>query len=170
MSTFQTLTPSQLDRAAFVTTFGGIYEHSAWVAERAFDEGQPLPNTVDALHQRLSAQVAQASHAEQLALIQAHPDLAGRAALAGELTAASTSEQAGAGLDQCTPDELARFTGYNDAYREKFGFPFIMAVKGSNRHLILAAFEERLPNTPEQEFQRALAEIDRIALFRLQTL
>ncbi|KTT10420.1 OHCU decarboxylase [Pseudomonas oryzihabitans] len=170
MSTFQTLTPSQLDRAAFVTTFGGIYEHSAWVAERAFDEGQPLPDTVDALHQRLSAQVAQASHAEQLALIQAHPDLAGRAALAGELTAASTSEQAGAGLDQCTPDELARFTGYNDAYREKFGFPFIMAVKGSNRHLILAAFEERLPNTPEQEFQRALAEIDRIALFRLQTL
>ncbi|KTT44359.1 OHCU decarboxylase [Pseudomonas oryzihabitans] len=170
MSTFQTLTPSQLDRAAFVTTFGGIYEHSAWVAERAFDEGQPLPDTVDALHQRLSAQVARASHAEQLALIQAHPDLAGRAALAGELTVASTSEQAGAGLDQCTPDELARFTGYNDAYREKFGFPFIMAVKGSNRHLILAAFEERLPNTPEQEFQRALAEIDRIALFRLQTL
>lgn len=170
MSSFQTLTPSQLDRAAFVAAFGGIYEHSAWVAERAFDEGQPLPDAIEALHQRLSAQVARASHAEQLALIQAHPDLAGRAALAGELTAASTSEQAGAGLDQCTPDELARFTGYNDAYREKFGFPFIMAVKGSNRHLILAAFEERLPNTPEQEFQRALAEIDRIALFRLQTL
>ncbi|KUM43580.1 2-oxo-4-hydroxy-4-carboxy-5-ureidoimidazoline decarboxylase [Pseudomonas sp. EpS/L25] len=170
MSSFQTLTPSQLDRAAFVAAFGGIYEHSAWVAERAFDEGQPLPDAIEALHQRLSAQVARASHIEQLALIQAHPDLAGRAALAGELTAASTSEQAGAGLDQCNADELARFTRYNDAYREKFGFPFIMAVKGSNRHLILAAFEERLPNTPEQEFQRALAEIDRIALFRLQTL
>jgi len=170
MSTFQTLTPSQLDRAAFVAAFGGIYEHSAWVAERAFDEGQPLPDAIEALHQRLSAQVARASHAEQLALIQAHPDLAGRAALAGQLTAASTSEQAGAGLDQCSPDELERFTRYNDAYREKFGFPFIMAVKGSNRHLILAAFEERLPNAPEQELQRALAEIDRIALFRLQTL
>ncbi|MDT3718151.1 2-oxo-4-hydroxy-4-carboxy-5-ureidoimidazoline decarboxylase [Pseudomonas oryzihabitans] len=170
MSSFQTLTPSQLDRAAFVAAFGGIYEHSAWVAERAFDEGQPLPDAIEALHQRLSAQVARASHAEQLALIQAHPDLAGRAALAGQLTAASTSEQAGAGLDQCNADELERFTRYNDAYRAKFGFPFIMAVKGSNRHLILAAFEERLPNTPEQEFQRALAEIDRIALFRLQTL
>ena len=170
MSSFQTLTPSQLDRAAFVTAFGGIYEHSAWVAERAFDEGHPLPDAIEALHQRLSAQVARASHAEQLALIQAHPDLAGRAALAGQLTAASTSEQAGAGLDQCNADELERFTRYNDAYRAKFGFPFIMAVKGSNRHLILAAFEERLPNTPEQEFQRALAEIDRIALFRLQTL
>jgi len=170
MSSFQTLTPSQLDRAAFVAAFGGIYEHSAWVAERAFDEGHPLPDAIEALHQRLSAQVARASHAEQLALIQAHPDLAGRAALAGQLTAASTSEQAGAGLDQCNADELERFTRYNDAYRAKFGFPFIMAVKGSNRHLILAAFEERLPNTPEQEFQRALAEIDRIALFRLQTL
>jgi len=170
MSSFHTLTPSQLDRAAFVAAFGGIYEHSAWVAERAFDEGQPLPDSVEELHQRLARQVARASQAEQLALIQAHPDLAGRAALAGQLTAASTHEQAGAGLDQCTPDELARFTRYNDAYRAKFGFPFIMAVKGSNRHLILAAFEERLPNTPEQEFQRALAEIDRIALFRLQIL
>lgn len=170
MSPFKSLTPSQLDRAAFVAAFGGVYEHSAWVAERAFDEGTPLPDTIEALHQRLAAQVAQASQGEQLALIQAHPDLAGRAALAGELTAASSGEQAGAGLDQCSPDELTRFTRYNEAYRAKFSFPFIMAVKGSNRHLILAAFEERLPNTPEQEFQRALAEIDRIALFRLQTL
>ncbi|HAC69532.1 MAG TPA: OHCU decarboxylase [Pseudomonas sp.] len=170
MSAFQTVTPSQLDRAAFVAAFGGVYEHSAWVAERVFDEGMPLPDTIEALHQHLAAQVAQASQAEQLALIQAHPDLAGRAALAGELTAASSGEQAGAGLDQCSPDELTRFTRYNEAYRAKFSFPFIMAVKGSNRHLILAAFEERLPNTPEQEFQRALAEIDRIALFRLQTL
>lgn len=170
MSAFQTVTPSQLDRAAFVAAFGGVYEHSAWVAERAFDAGTPLPDTIEALHQRLAAQVAQASQAEQLALIQAHPDLAGRAALAGELTAASSGEQAGAGLDQCSPDELTRFTRYNEAYRAKFSFPFIMAVKGSNRHLILAAFEERLPNTPEQELQRALAEIDRIALFRLQTL
>jgi OHCU decarboxylase len=170
MSTFQTVTPSQLERAAFVATFGGIYEHSAWVAERTFDEGLPLPDSVEALHQRLAAQVARASHTEQLALIQAHPDLAGRAALAGELTAASSGEQAGAGLDQCTPDELERFTRHNQAYRAKFGFPFIMAVKGSNRHLILAAFEERLPNSPAQEFQRALTEIDRIALFRLQTL
>ena len=99
MSTFQTVTPSQLDRAAFVAAFGGIYEHSAWVAERAFDQGQPLPDTIEALHQRLSAQVARASQAEQLALIQAHPDLAGRAALAGELTAASTIDQVVAGLD-----------------------------------------------------------------------
>jgi len=88
----------------------------------------------------------------------------------GELTAASTSEQAGAGIHECTPDEFARFTELNDAYKAKFGFPFIMAVKGSNRHQILAAFEERIHNSPEQEFARALAEINKIALFRLQAM
>jgi OHCU decarboxylase len=107
---------------------------------------------------------------EQLALINAHPDLAGKAAVRGELTASSTAEQAGAGISECTAEEFSRFTQLNDAYKAKFGFPFIMAVKGSNRHQILAAFEERIHNSPEQEFACALAEINKIALFRLQQL
>ena len=111
-----------------------------------------------------------ASHEAQLALINAQPDLAGKVAVRGELTASSTSEQAGAGIHECTAEEFARFNELNDAYKAKFGFPFIKAVKGSNRHQILAAFEERIHNTPEQEFQTALAEINKIAMFRLQQL
>jgi OHCU decarboxylase len=111
-----------------------------------------------------------ADKATQLALINAHPDLAGKAAVQGELTDASTSEQSGAGIHQCTAQEFARFTELNEAYKAKFAFPFIMAVKGSNRHQILAAFEERIHNSIEAEFARALAEINQIALFRLQTL
>jgi 2-oxo-4-hydroxy-4-carboxy-5-ureidoimidazoline decarboxylase len=111
-----------------------------------------------------------AGHAEQLALINAHPDLAGKAAVRGELTEASTSEQSGAGIHECTAEEFQRFTELNDAYKAKFAFPFIMAVKGSNRHQILAAFEERIHNSTEAEFTRALTEINKIALFRLQAL
>jgi OHCU decarboxylase len=106
----------------------------------------------------------------QLALIDAHPDLAGQAALRGELTAASSAEQAGAGIDACSAEEFARFGELNAAYRARFGFPFIMAVKGSDRQQILDAFAQRLHNTPEQEFARALAEINQIALLRLQAL
>ena len=104
---------------------------------------------------------------ELLDLINAHPDLAGKAAIAGELTEASTSEQAGAGIHECTEEEFARFTELNEAYKDKFQFPFIMAVKGSNRHQIIAAFEQRIHNSPEQEFITALQEINKIALFRL---
>ena len=171
MSRFQTLTPSRLSREDFVNVFADIYEHSPWVAEKAFDLGQDESiNEVDGLHQRMADLLLSASHAAQLALINAHPDLAGKAAVRGELTASSTSEQAGAGIHACTAEEFARFTELNDAYKAKFGFPFIMAVKGSNRHQILAAFEERIHNSPEQEFARALAEINKIALFRLQQL
>ncbi|WP_339411139.1 2-oxo-4-hydroxy-4-carboxy-5-ureidoimidazoline decarboxylase [Pseudomonas sp. EA_35y_Pfl2_R5] len=171
MSRFQTLTPSRLSREDFVNVFADIYEHSPWVAEKAFDLGQDGSiNEVDGLHQRMADLLLSASHAAQLALINAHPDLAGKAAVRGELTASSTSEQAGAGIHACTAEEFARFTELNDAYKAKFGFPFIMAVKGSNRHQILAAFEERIHNSPEQEFACALAEINNIALFRLQQL
>ncbi|WP_439888754.1 2-oxo-4-hydroxy-4-carboxy-5-ureidoimidazoline decarboxylase [Pseudomonas sp. MBLB4123] len=171
MSRFQTLTPSQLSRADFVNAFADIYEHSPWVAEKAFDLGlDARVDTIDGLHQRMADLLLSASHEMQLALINAHPDLAGKAAIQGELTESSTSEQAGAGIHQCTAEEFARFTELNDAYKAKFGFPFIMAVKGSNRHQILAAFEERIHNDPEQEFARALAEINKIALFRLQQL
>ncbi|MGX5219129.1 2-oxo-4-hydroxy-4-carboxy-5-ureidoimidazoline decarboxylase [Pseudomonas sp. S9] len=171
MSRFQTLTPSQLSREAFVSAFADIYEHSPWVAEKAYDLGaDETLDDIDALQQRMADVLLSASREQQLNLINAHPDLAGKAAIQGELTASSTSEQAGAGIQDCTAEEFARFTELNDAYKAKFGFIFIMAVKGSNRHQILAAFEERLNNSPEQEFARALAEINKIALFRLQQL
>ncbi|MFZ6046706.1 2-oxo-4-hydroxy-4-carboxy-5-ureidoimidazoline decarboxylase [Pseudomonas sp. CR3202] len=171
MSRFQTLTPSSLSREAFVKAFADIYEHSPWVAEKAFDLGQDdRIDEIDGLHQRMADLLLSASREAQLALINAHPDLAGKAAVRGELTEASTSEQAGAGIQECTAEEFARFTELNDAYKAKFGFPFIMAVKGSNRHQILAAFEERIHNSPEAEFNRALTEINKIALFRLQQM
>ena len=171
MSRFQTLSPSRLSREDFVSAFADIYEHSPWVAEKAYDLGQDASlDEIDSLHQRMADILLSASHEAQLALINAHPDLAGKAAIRGELTASSTAEQAGAGISECTAEEFARFTELNDAYKAKFGFPFIKAVKGSNRHQILAAFEERIHNSAEQEFATALAEINKIALFRLQAL
>lgn len=156
-------------RDDFVARYGGIYEHSPWVAEAAWDRYGKAP-PADELAGVMAACVDAASDARKLALIRAHPDLAGRAAVAGELTAESTSEQASAGIDRCTPEEFARFTGYNARYVEKFGFPFVMAVRGSNRHAILAAFEERLDNDPGTEFRRAIAEIHKIARLRLEAL
>ncbi|MNE37000.1 Uric acid degradation bifunctional protein PucL [compost metagenome] len=171
MSRFQTLTPSRLSREDFVKVFADIYEHSPWVAEKTFDLGlDDSVDEVDGLHQRMADILLSADHEAQLALINAHPDLAGKAAIRGELTASSTAEQAGAGISECSAEEFARFTELNDAYKTRFGFPFIMAVKGSNRHQILAAFETRIHHAPEQEFQTALAEINKIALFRLQAL
>lgn len=171
MSQFQTFTPSTLSREEFVAKLADIYEHSPWVAERTWDAGVDSNcDVIETLHGRMADVLLSAGHEEQLALINAHPDLAGKAAVQGELTESSTSEQAGAGIDQCSPEEFQRFTELNEAYKEKFGFPFIMAVKGSNRHQILASFEERIHNTPEQEFERALKEINRIAMFRLEQL
>lgn len=171
MSRFQTVTPSSLSRDEFVKVFADIYEHSPWVAEAAYDQGlDDSVNTIDGLHARMAAILLGADHERQLALINAHPDLAGKAAVRGELTESSTAEQAGAGIHECNAEEFARFTELNDAYKAKFGFPFIMAVRGSNRHQILAAFEERIHNSPEQEFDRAIAEINRIAMFRLQQM
>ena len=171
MSAFTTVTPSTLSRDAFVAAFADIYEHSPWVAERAFDQSERSAlDQVEALHQRMSAVLLAASHAEQLALINAHPDLAGKAAVRGELTESSTHEQAGAGIHLCTTEEFARFTELNHAYKAKFQFPFIMAVKGSDRHQILAAFEQRIHNDADAEFREALAQINQIALFRLQQL
>lgn len=171
MSHFRTLQPSQLNRAEFVAALGDIYEHSPWVAEQAFERLSPQQrDDIEAVHACMSQVVADADRTTLLALINAHPDLAGKAAVQGELTAASTQEQAGAGISQCTPDEFQRFTRLNDAYRARFGFPFIMAVKGSDRRQILAAFETRIDHSPEDEFACALREIDKIALFRLQAL
>lgn len=171
MSQFQTLTPSKLDRDAFVAAFADIYEHSPWVAEKVYDDGVDTSlDQIEVMHERMSQALLNADRETQLALINAHPDLAGKAAMRGELTASSTSEQAGAGIQDCSPEEFDRFVKLNEAYKDKFGFIFIMAVRGSDRYKILASFEERLNNTQEQEFQRAVAEINKIALFRLQDM
>jgi OHCU decarboxylase len=122
---------------------------------------------LEGLAARLAGVVRRAHAAEKLALIRAHPELAGRAAIAGELTASSRSEQAGAGLDCCTPEEFRRFQDLNAAYKEKFGIPFILAVGGKTRREVLAAFEARLGNDAKTELHTALAEIDKIAHLRL---
>lgn len=175
-----------IDRTAFVARFGGIYEHSPWIAERIFDGGG-LPSFLNsegrdvagelrsldeaqALCAAMASTLSAASDDEKLALVLAHPDLVGRAALAGNLTDESTTEQSSAGLDQCTAEEFDRFQKANAAYRARFGFPFIMAVRGADRGGILEAFERRLLNEKLAEFETALVEIDRIALLRLEAL
>ena len=163
--------PSRMTREAFVARFGGVFEHSPWIAERAFDRGLAADaDSAEGLHARLCRECRAADRAAQLGVVVAHPDLAGRLALAGALTADSTAEQASAGLDKCTPAELARFTELNDAYKARFGFPFIMAVKGRSRAEILAAFERRVAHTPDEEFETALGQIERIALLRLKDM
>ena len=158
-----------LEREEFVARYGGVYEHSAWVAEQGFASGGDLLNT-DALATVLAGVVDATSHEQKLALIRAHPDLAGRAAVAGALTGASTEEQAGAGIDQCAAEEFRRFQSLNESYKEKFGFPFVMAVRNSNRQEILAGFTARLDNDVETEFARAISEIHKIARLRLQAM
>jgi OHCU decarboxylase len=160
--------PSQLTRTLFVERFGGIYEHSRWVAEAAYDRG--VADTADGLAATMAAAVAAGTDEQKRALINAHPDLAGRLALAKRLTADSTKEQAAAGLDQLTDEERARFTALNESYRAKFGMPFIMAVKGRSKNEILAAFARRLDNDAAAETSTALGEIDRIALLRLKDI
>ena len=163
--------PGGMDRNAFVAAYGHVFEHSPWIAERAYDRGLPADaDRADGLHRALCAVLGQASAAEQRALIEAHPDLAGRLARAGRLTEDSTREQASAGLDRLTDRERARFVALNEAYRARFGFPFIMAVKGRTKAEILAAFERRLKNDAAAEQAMALAEIERIALLRLRDL
>jgi OHCU decarboxylase len=154
---------------AFVARYGGIYERSPWVAAEAAEVAGGVDDA-GRLAEVMADCVDNAPRAKQLELIRAHPDLAGRAQLAGELTGDSTSEQASAGLDHCSAEEYQRFQTLNRAYREKFGFPFVMAVRGSDRRKILDAFEARLGNDAETEFETALAEIHEIARLRLEAL
>ncbi len=157
------------EKAAFVARYSGIYEHSPWVAERAariLDAGADLQT----IGRVMADCVDNASTERQLELMRAHPDLAGKAAIAATLTEASTTEQESAGLDRCTPVEFEKFQALNTAYRRKFGFPFIMAVRGSTRRDILAAFAARLNNAADVEFETALEEIHRIAALRLEAL
>lgn len=163
--------PQSLTRDAFVDRFGGVYEHSPWVAERTWDAGRvPDATTALALGLAMAETLAEASDEEKLGLIRAHPDLAGKAAVAGTLTQESTTEQASAGLDHCSPEEFARFQSLNAAYGAAFGFPFIMAVKFSNRTEILDAFDARLKHDVATEFETALQQINKIALIRLLDL
>ena len=158
----------QRGKQAFQAQLDGIYEHSPWIAERAWDY-QPF-DSLDALHAALIVVVKQASRDEQLGLIRAHPELAGKEAEAGALTAASTAEQRGAGLNECTREELQRLRELNAGYRAKFGFPFVIAVKGLTRTQIMEAMQARTANSPEVEFQACLEQIYKIARFRLDAL
>lgn len=162
--------PSTLSRDEFVARFGGIYEHSPWVAEQVWHNRGPHVDSVEGLASAMAACVDTAPHAQRLALIKAHPDLAGRAAVAGGLTTDSTIEQTSAGIDQCSPEEFQRFQDLNTAYRQKFDFPFVMAVRNSNRQEILQAFAERLQNDTETEFAEAIAQIHLIARLRLRAM
>ena len=156
-------------RADFVARYGGVYEHSPWVAETVWDSGL-APEDPRALPDIMRLIVDKAGHARQLTLLRAHPDLAGKLAVAGALTAASSAEQAGAGLDRCTPEEFAEFQTLNETYKERFAFPFILAVKGHDRASILDIFRRRVKNNPETEFREALEQVHRIAGFRLAAL
>ena len=153
----------------FVQRYGGIYEHSPWVAERA-ESMLPEDAGIDEIGNAMAQCVDAAPGERQLELIRAHPDLAGRAQVAGELTADSESEQASAGLDRCSPAEFDTLQELNAAYRRKFGFPFVMAVRGSSVDNIIRAFGQRLENDYESEFRTAIGEIHKIARLRLETL
>ena len=152
-----------------VSRYGGVYEHSPWVAAEV---AQLVDEEVDreTLAILMAECVDNASRDQRLALICAHPDLAGKASIAGELTTESTAEQASAGLDQCSAEEYARFQSLNALYKDKFGFPFVMAVRDSSRAHILAAFERRLENEYDEEFETAIAEIHKIARLRIDAM
>ena len=181
-------------RAEFVTRYGGIYEHSPWVAAQSYEEAASIDDP-NRLAEIFAKYVNAADHERKLALIRAHPDLAGKAAAGAhaegnhselepgiglrtatagdhpltDLTPASKHEQQSAGIGQCTPEEYALFQDLNHRYKQKFNFPFIMAVRNSNRHEILSAFKTRLNNDAQTEFETAMKEIHKIARLRLQT-
>ena len=163
--------PHKMDEDTFMRHFGGIFEHSPWVAKGAF-EGELSPQHDDAagFHQTMCTVFRSASEEMQLEVLLAHPDLAGKLATAGRLTAESTEEQASAGLDMLTDDERESFTDLNSRYRDKFGFPFIIAVKGLNKNQILDAFKTRIENVSAAEFDTACREVEKIALLRLNDL
>ena len=155
-----------MEAAEFVATFGDIAEHSPWVAEEAAAR-RPFAN-LEAMIAAFQARIGEAGVDRQHELLRAHPDLAGRAAITGELTEDSAREQSTAGLDRLTSAEFARFTALNQAYRERHGIPFILAVRGATKHDILAAFEDRVDNAPDEELVRALEQVCRIVRFRLE--
>ncbi len=163
--------PSTMDEHEFVAKFGGVFEHSAWIAEKAYHlELGPAHDSSAGLHNALCRIFRSANEADKLAVFRAHPDLAGKLALAGKLTTQSTDEQASAGLDSLTSQELDIFTKLNAEYTKKFGFPFIIAVKGLNKGDILSAFQERVKQDRQTEFNQACKQVEKIALLRLRDM
>ncbi|MGD9738943.1 MAG: 2-oxo-4-hydroxy-4-carboxy-5-ureidoimidazoline decarboxylase [Bauldia sp.] len=157
---------NRLAADAFIARFGDVAEASPWVAAAAA-RSRPYADR-EAMIRAFQSAIATASAERQLGVLRAHPDLAGRATLAGEILPDSRTEQASAGLDRLTAEEFARFTTLNARYRERFGFPFILAVRGATKTLILAAFERRLENAPADELAAAVGEVQRIVRFRLE--
>lgn len=161
---------NRLDREAFVSLVGPIFENSPWIAEAAWQH-RPW-STLAALHADMTAVVAAAGGERQLALIRAHPDLVGRAALAGTLTRESTAEQRAAGLDPdaLRPEEIAQFQSLNADYKARFGFPFVICARENRKEAILAGLQARAANDRNDEITTALGEIGKIAWYRLQDL
>jgi OHCU decarboxylase len=163
--------PSEMSKDAFIAAFGSVFEHSPWIAERAYGlELGPAHDSATGLHHALTRIFRSASNNERLGVLKAHPDLAGKLASAGRLTAESTSEQAGAGLDQLTDAEREMFTRLNAEYTAKHGFPFIIAVRDNTKDSIRQAFERRIGNDTQIEMQEACAQVERIAELRLQDM
>ena len=161
--------PSAMNREEFIAEFGDIFEESAWVAEDAFAlELGPAHDSAEGVHNALCRAFRAASYGKRLAVLCAHPDLAGKLAQQGELTQSSTQEQASAGLDNLSAQEVSHFTKMNSAYTEKFGHPFIIAVKGLNKQEILQAFQARIENNPDAEFTEACRQVEKIAILRLR--
>ncbi|MEE2997701.1 MAG: 2-oxo-4-hydroxy-4-carboxy-5-ureidoimidazoline decarboxylase [Pseudomonadota bacterium] len=167
----RTLKASHMEQNAFVDTFGGVYEHSSWVAEEVFAAGlNGAHDTIAGLHNALRDVVDNANRKKQLTLLRAHPDLAGKLAITGALTPESTAEQASANLDQCTAEEFDEFQCLNGEYKNAFGFPYILAVRGRNRQEILQNFRSRVSNDADSEFTEALKQVHQIALLRLESI
>ena len=161
--------PSEMSRDTFVSEFGGVFEHSAWIAEGAYDlELGPTHDTAAGIHNALARVFRSASEDQRLGVLTAHPDLAGKLAAAGKLTAESTAEQAGAGLDLLTDEEREMFQTLNAQYVARHGFPFIIAVKDNDKASILAAFHRRIENDRDTEFAEACRRVERIAELRLE--
>jgi 2-oxo-4-hydroxy-4-carboxy-5-ureidoimidazoline decarboxylase len=159
---------NQFDQAEFVRVVGTVFEHSPWIAEATFVK-KPFADLKN-LYQALCETVNNSSEEKQLALIRAHPDLVGKIALAGQLTKESSNEQASAGLNKLSPEEIDLFQKQSAAYKNKFGFPFVICARLNKKATILAGFETRLKNSREQEIKTALEEIFKIAELRLQDL
>ena len=163
--------PSEMGREDFIAVFGHVYEKSPCVVEQAWDRGLAITeDTPEGLRLALAAIVEEAGPELQLRLLRTHPDLAGKLGVGDVLTAKSRSEQAGAGLDQCTNDEYAEFQSLNQSYTEQFGFPFILAVRGRNRQQVLENFRRRIDSDRDDEFAEALRQVHRIAWLRLQEI
>jgi len=162
---------SAMDKADFMAVFAAVFEHSPWIAAAVWESGlDQHHDSVAGLHGAFRDVIRHSGREEKLALLLAHPELAVGIAGDEQLTGSSRREQCGAGLDCCSPDEFSEFQKLNESYREKFGFPFIMAVKGYDRHGILEQFKKRLVNTEDEEFQTAVEQVIRIGRFRIERI